>query len=263
LAVSLYRSRTAPNRPIQEAGRFWKSFFANGRPTRIVLPSPVFFSYRNGVMLRDITINDFLDGHSSKLVTAASQIFGRPGLADNYTVTSDTFAAVQLARYLEGCGLDTSLHSSADAPLAALDNENMVAIGTRGTLNAVKLYLDRMTMRSLQGDNDVEIRDARPGEPKRINLRHESENQERAIWPGVIGMLPGRTGQTRLLVLTSRHTSALVAFLTSANGQDQLDRIWNAHGSPEYYEIVVAAEMNGENLVRFWPVALHPIPAQR
>ncbi len=262
LGLALYRSRTAVTRPVQETSRFWKSFFTNGRPTRIVLPSPVFFSFPGGPMLRDVRINDFLDGDSSRAVKILHRFFGGPGLADSYTVTSDTFAAVQLARYLESCGLDTSLHSSADAPLDAIDNENMIAIGTRGTLNAIKLYLDRMTMRSLPGDNDVEIRDARPGEPSRINLQHESTGNQRAIWPGVIGLLPGRTGRTRLLVLTSRHTSALVSFLTSANGQDQLDRIWKAHGSPEYYEIVVTAEMNGENLVRFWPVALHPVQAR-
>lgn len=261
LGIALYQARTAPARPLQEAGRFWKSFFANGRPTRIVLPSPVFFSFRSGVMLRDVKINDFLDGDSSRAVTLSSQIFGKPGLAENYTVTSDTFAAVQLARYLERCGLDTSLHSSADAPLDALDNENVIAIGTRGTLNAIKLYLDRMTIRSLPGDYEVEIRDPQPGEPARISNRQEGA--QRIIWPGVIGLLPGRTGRTHLLALTAFHTSSLVAFLTSANGQDQLERIWKAHGSPEYFEIVIAAELKGEAVVRFWPVALHPVPAPR
>jgi hypothetical protein len=30
--------------------------------------------------------------------------------------------------------------------------------------------------------------------------------------------------------------------------------------SPPYFEIVVAAEMNADELVRVWPLALHPFP---
>jgi hypothetical protein len=33
--------------------------------------------------------------------------------------------------------------------------------------------------------------------------------------------------------------------------------MWKAKGAPEYYEVVVNAELSGRELVRFWPVALH------
>jgi hypothetical protein len=66
-----------------------------------------------------------------------------------------------------------------------------------------------------------------------------------------------------LLVLTARQTAALVVFLTSRNGQEQLDRIWKANGCPEYYQLVLAAEMDGASLARFWPVMLHPYIAAR
>jgi hypothetical protein len=46
-----------------------------------------------------------------------------------------------------------------------------------------------------------------------------------------------------LLVLTARQTAALVVFLTSRNGQEQLDRIWKANGCPEYHQLVLAAEI--------------------
>jgi hypothetical protein len=105
----------------------------------------------------------------------------------------------------------------------------------------------------------VEVRNPAPGDPERVDFI--SESAERSVWPGVIGYLPGRGGHSHLLVLASRHTSALVEFLTSSNGLDQLDRLWKAKGSPEYYEMIVNAEMDGQKLVRFWPVALrrfHP-----
>jgi hypothetical protein len=50
----------------------------------------------------------------------------------------------------------------------------------------------------------------------------------------------------------------LVSFLTSSEGLGQLERLWKENGSPEYYEAVVNAEMDGATLVRFWPVAIRP-----
>jgi hypothetical protein len=262
LGIALYRERNVSRRPIQAPTRLWGSFFANGRPTRIVLPSPVFLSFPHSgaagaIMFRDTNLNDFRSTGASPTVTAVQRIFGEAALADNYTVTSDTFAAVQLARYLERCGLETELHSSSDAPLAALDNENMIAIGTRGTLNDLKPYLDQTTFRLLPRDFDVENQNPRAGEPKQI--RTEQESATRKIWPGTMAILPGRTGRTHLMILTARHTSSLVAFLTSAAGQDQLEHLWKAQGAPEYFEAVINAEMNGATLVRCWPVILHRI----
>ena len=107
-----------------------------------------------------------------------------------------------------------------------------------------------------RNEQSVEFKKPLPGEPKRIEWVRESA--ERSIWPGVIAVLPDPGGRTHLLILGSRHTAALVSFLTSANGLEQLERMWKAKGSPTYYEVVVNSEMNGEDLVRFWPVALRP-----
>jgi hypothetical protein len=181
---------------------------------------------------------------------------GKPSLADNYTVTSDTFASLRLARYLDRFGLRTTVESSANAPMEALDAENVVAIGTWGTLTPFKPYLDRMDFALSPHEANVRIRNPEAGEPRVVEGVEESPDQ--GIWPGVVAVLPGRNGRTRLLVLASRHTSALVTFLTSTNGLDQLTLLWKAKGSPEYYQLVVNAELNGRGLVRCWPVALHP-----
>jgi hypothetical protein len=41
---------------------------------------------------------------------------------------------------------------------------------------------------------------------------------------------------------------------------DQLDRIWYAKGFPAYYQLMVNAEINGNDRapVRFWLVSLDP-----
>lgn len=242
---------------------FWKSFFGNGQPTRIVLPTPTFFSFqRSGgaakstVMYRDTEVNEFAGGRNSPIYQMLERRLGAPSLADNYTVTSDTFASVRLARYLDRFALQTTVESSANAPLEALDTDNVIAIGTWGTLTPLKPYLDRMDFELGPHEDFVRIKNPAPGEPSLIE--EVTESPDRGIWPGVIALLPGRGGRTHLLILASRHTSALVSFLTSTNGLDQLARLWKAKGSPEYYEVVLNAELSGRDLVRFWPVVLHP-----
>ncbi len=262
LAILLYRTRSSPKPPgvQQDVARFWKGFFSNGRQSRIILPTPIFLSFSprpgDSIMFRDTTVNEFEARQRSAGFEALHKLMGEPHLAQSYTVTSDTFASVRLARYLDKAALVTRVLSSADAPLEALDNENVIAIGTWGTLTPLKPYLDRMSFRLGAHEQSVEIAKPLAGEPKRVEWVQESA--ERSIWPGVIAVLPGPGQRTRLLILGSRHTAALVSLLTSANGLEQLDRLWKAKGSPEFYEVVVNSEMNGEELVRFWPVALHP-----
>lgn len=264
LGVSLYRAQqnqvTPPSPP-----EFWRAFFGNRRPARILFPTPVFFSWtvpkrgpNSTVMFRDTEVNDFEDADRSAAVETLSHKLGAPSLAQSYTVTSDTFAAVRLTRYLDSQGFSPSVMSSASAPLEALDQENVIALGTWGTLRPLQPYLSQMSFEL--GEHEVFVINRSPGsgEPKRFDVIHEST--ERAVWPGVIAFLPGRNGKTHLLLLASRHTAALVAFLTSTNGLDQFTRLWRAKGAPRYFELVVAAEMNADQLVRFWPLALHAFP---
>jgi hypothetical protein len=254
---------TAKQTRPEDAAWLWKTFFANGRQTRIILPTPTFFSFRphgrspnSSIMFRDTEVNSFAGRNASPLYRTLEHELGPSSLAENYTVTSDTFACIRLARYLDGIGWQTAVTSSADAPLEALDKENMIAVGTWGTLTPLRPYLDRMSFELGAHETYVKLRNPAPGEPQRID--NIVESPERSVWPGVIALLPGSNGHTRLLILASRHTSALVSFLTSTNGLDQLERLWKAKGSPAYFEVVVNAELSGRGLVRFWPVVLHP-----
>jgi hypothetical protein len=229
-----------------------------------VLPTPVFFSFKKlgssdgaTVMFRDTGVNAFANGENSEQYRMLAKSLGhQPVLAENYTVTSDTFAAIHLVRYLDQFSRQTTVSSSVDAPLEALDRENAIAVGTWGTLMPLKSYLDRLSFRLGPHEEYVEFRNPAPGEPKRIDLVQESP--ERRIRPGIIGLVPGNGGRTHLLILASLNTSALVSVLTSSNGLGQLEQMWKSKGSPKYFDVVVNAEESGRNLVRAWPVALHP-----
>ncbi|HEY1949856.1 MAG TPA: helix-turn-helix domain-containing protein [Bryobacteraceae bacterium] len=262
--ILLLRTRNVEGRAaLEPLPWFWENYFSSGSPTRLVLPTPVFFSFkklggsdRATVMLRDTGVNAFANGENSEQYRVLTKSLGQPVLAENYTVTSDTFAAVHLVRYLDQFSRQTTLTSSVDAPLEALDRENAIAVGTWGTLTPLKSYLDRLSFRLGPHEEYVEFRNPAPGEPKRIDLVQESP--ERRIRPGIIGLVPGNGGRTHLLILASLNTSALVSVLTSSNGLGQLEQMWKSKGSPKYFDVVVNAEESGRNLVRAWPVALHP-----
>ena len=259
-AVALFRERAA-SAPKAVAPAFWKTFFDNARPTRLILPTPVFFHWVIGggeeghsLMFRDTEINDYRDHGKSPQVALFGQQFGPPQLAASYTVTSDTFAAVRLERFLDHVGFEINVLSSASAPLEALDRENVIALGTWGTLTPLKPYLDRMNFVMSTHEESVRNRNPLRGEPHQIDKLAESRS--RITWPGIIALLPGHNNQTRLLLLASRHTAALVSFLTSSNGLDQLRRLWKENKSPEFYEVVVNSEIDNESPVRSWPVIL-------
>src|SRR5262249_34036390 len=80
--LALYRERSKTGRPVQAPTRLWASFFGNGRPTRIVLPSPVFLSFPHSgmpsaIMMRDTKVNDFLATGESPAINAVQRIFGK------------------------------------------------------------------------------------------------------------------------------------------------------------------------------------------
>ncbi len=263
LSIEVFRlARASGNKSVEQAPRFWKAFFGDGRQTRVILPNPIFFSYARSdastLMVRDTAVNEFTGQKRSAVFGPLEKILGLGSarLAQNYTVTSDTFASISLVRYLDRFGLSTRVESSAEAPLEALDTENVVAIGTWGTLNPLRTYLDRMSLRLGPHEQFVEILSPGPGEPSRATSLEESP--ERAIWPGVVALLPGPGGKTRLLILASRQTSALVSALTSSNGLEQIERLWKSKGSPEFYEMLMNSEMNGSEMVRSWPQLLRP-----
>lgn len=265
LGVRATATRPKAASPRVPAPRFWSAFYANGLATRIVLPTPVFFSYGpNGttsgtIMVRDTNLNDYSKRADSMQLKMFDKLLGPPHLAQNYTVSSDTFAAVKLVRYLDGFRFPTTVHSSADAVLEALDTENAIALGTWGTLSPFSSYLDKMNFRLASHEDLVENQSPLPGEPKRI--LQVAESVDRMIWPGIIAELPGQNARSHLLIIGGRHTSALVSFLTSTDGLGQLEQIWLKNGAPEFYELVVNAEVNGDSTtpVRFWTVALHRI----
>ena len=70
------------------------------------------------------------------------------------------------AGYLDRYAFRTTVESSANAPREALDSDNVIAIGTWGTLTPLKPYLERMDFELGPHEDFVRIKNPRPGEPE-------------------------------------------------------------------------------------------------
>jgi len=256
-AAQFHDSR-ALNQPLP----FWKQFLGTSSQSQIVLPTPVFvkFSANRSLRVRDIDVNDFQQWRSSPDLVAISQHAGEPRLEQGYTVASDTFAAIRLARYLDSVGLGKSLtfNNSSDASMSDLESSSEIVLGSHGTLHAFQPFLDKMSFVLTENESSVEERAPNRSATHEI-FRAVDEGAGRTIEPGLIASLPGKDGRTQLLILQSRRTAALVEMMTSTTGAEMIDQLRKKKGNPRFFEVVVLAEMNGDHMIRAWPLDLAPV----
>jgi len=261
-ATQLHDLHGVLNQPLP----FWKQFLGASSRSQIVLPTPIFlqFSSKRGLRVRDIDVNDFQQWRSSPELVTISQYAGEPRLEQGYTVTSDTFAAIRLARYLDSVGLGNSLtfNNSSDSSMSDLESSSEIVFGSHGTLHAFQPFLDKMSFVLTENESSVEQRIANHPSPHEI-FRAVDEGAGRTIEPGLIAFLPGKDGRTELLILQSRRTAALVEMMTSATGAEMIEQLRKKKGNPRFFEVVVLAEMNGDHMIRAWPLDLAPVDPAR
>ncbi len=246
---------------------FWKDFLGSAKQTQVVLPTPVFFKFpsSHGLRARDIDVNRFEDWRSSPDLVRISQSAGTPILEQTYTATSDTFAVLRLAHYLDSVGLGTSLtfNSSASTSMSDLESSNQIALGSHGTIQPYQFYLDRLSFHLTENEGAVQLRSPGNATAGKEIFRAIDEGAGRTIEPGIVALLPGKSSSTRLLIIQSRRTAALLEMLTSATGADMLEKLRHQNGNPTYFEAVVLAEMSGDHMMRAWPIDLRAVAPSR
>jgi hypothetical protein len=240
------------------ATTFWKNYFSGSTPVKIILPSPVFFVYSGNKELhvRDVTVNDY-DSWQKSTFLRSFRNEGEPRLDHYYTVTSATLASIALAQYLDKVGLGNRLSFgiTSDASMNLLDHSSAVALGTHATLYEFRDYLAMLDF-SLGPDENF-VANAHPGTGEKARYDDQQIAQDRDIEPSLVALLPGRSPDTKLLIMQARHTSGLVDLLTTGVGNKLFEKMYRDHGSPRYFEMIVESEVVGDNVVRSWPVALH------
>ncbi len=246
------KSPAAPN-------AFWLSYLAGDAPVKIVLPTPVFFNFRDHPFLkvRSTAVNAFDQSSADPELKAMLSRLGPVGLEQSYTVTWDTLAAIEIARYLDrvGEGKRVSFEVTRDSSLMSLEQANLIVLGTENTLQPIREYADSMNFKLSVGEDHVVNTHPDVGEPKAYS--RVMQGKERHIEPSIIAVLPGRAPGLKVLMLESRDTSGMVSLLASNAGSNAVDEMWRAHGSPKFFEIVVMTEMEVHTPLRSWPVTMH------
>lgn len=245
----------------QELPLFWKRFMANGKLTRIVLPTPVFFSWEPGdhsgsLFVRDISVNQFDQSENSAQIANLEKELGKPRLWQNYTVASDTFASLRLARFLDSYGVQTFFSSSAESPREIIDHENVIAFGTTSSLSAYQSDLDRLSYKL--GPHEAYVIDERQPAGKDIQFPRQVESASRMIMPGLVALLPRGPSGSRILLVQAVQTMALISWMTSEEGMRELTQAQDEPGRGLYFEAVVLSEVNAGNPIQSRMVAFRP-----
>lgn len=245
----------------QELPLFWKNITNNGKATRIVLPTPVFFAWRPGgsastLVARDISINESTKLEDSPQLADMEKRLGKPAAWQNYTFASDTFAALRLERFLDTYGVHTSVSSSAESPRQIIDYENVIAFGTTSSLTAYQSDIDRLSYKLGPYEKYVIDKRMPAGSPPQFPLY--SESASRMVSPGIIALLPRQASVSRILLVQGTQTAALISYLTSETGIREITQAEAEHGHNPFFEAVVLSEVNGENPIQSRLVAFRP-----
>ena len=107
----------------------------------------------------------------------------------------------------------------------------------------------------------IQNRTPAPGEAAEYKMVQQSGSR-RSV-PGVVAMLPGSTPNSRVPMVASWASSAVISFLTSNPSLDQLDTAWSRAGSPSYFELLVQSDIEGNAVLRAGVVGLREfVPAR-
>lgn len=254
--------RSIPERPKPNA--FWSSFLAGTAPIKIILPTPVFFGFKDhsSYRFRSVVVNDFNDVPKDAEFDKLTRNLGERTFEQSYTVTWDTLAAIDMARYLDGVGAKdrVSFNVTRDLSPLFLENSNVIAVGTHQTLQPLNGYLQAMNFSLAPAELRVMNAKPRPGEQKTYEIIRKRIDRE--VRPSILAVLPGRAPGLKVMLLQSRDTGALVGLISSSAGSNSIEEMWKKEGSPKYFEMVTYTEIQGDTPLRTWPVAIHTFTSQ-
>ncbi len=252
--------KAASLHPPERANSFWNSFLEGDAPVKIVLPTPVFFNFKEHpwLKMRSTQVNTYEELASDPEFKTMMDKLGPMELEQSYTVSWDTLAAIQIARYLDRIGQAgrVSFEVTRDSSLLlSLEQANVIVLGTDNTLRPMREYADSMNFVMTPGEEKV--LNTRPEKDEQPEYRRVLQAKDRHVEPSIIALLPGRAAGLKVLMLESRDTNGMVSLLASNAGSHSVEEMWRSHGSPKFFEMVVMTEMEGHTPLRSWPVTLH------
>ncbi|PWT89801.1 MAG: hypothetical protein C5B56_06515 [Proteobacteria bacterium] len=261
LAFQNHGLRAALPSPRTPTPRFWRSFLMDGKPTVIVVPSPMYFFWpSHQVYIRDLQISDFPNWPASPMLKEMAGRWGPPELSQQYVGAMEMNAGIRLLQYLENEGHPVRLTESRRFPAESFAAQNTIFLGMPRTAAYLSQMLEKTNFYIEHVSPDViRNRHPLPGEP--AEFQEVSYSADRRVAPAIIVLLPPRPERTRMLLLLGRNQTSLSSMLVSLEGLKLLDDQWARSGSPDAWEIVIQAEIYRDTILKMTPVACRPIAA--
>ena len=234
---------------------FWQSFLSGGKPTNVVVPTPVYFDWPDeNLVVRDLGVPEYDNWSRSPLLSEFAKRWGPPVLDQKYVVMQHMLPAVKLIQYLEKRGIATQLVVSQRLDVDSYRDQNIILIGGPRTTGRFQAFLAKQNFEFI-ATNPTAIRNVNPepGEPE-IYRDSLASNQHVTV-PGIVALLPRSPEGAGSLFLIGSYPAALVSMLLSAEGLNFLNDRWRKRGRPESWEMVVQAEMDGDTVLSARPVA--------
>lgn len=259
LSLFLY-ARVQPGPSLPPLPRLWRTFAAGGKPSLVVVPSPLYFYWpERGTYIRDLAISEYPNWQKSPVLRDLAKKWGPPELAQTYVGAMEMATGVKLLQYLDKRTPGAQLVESRKFSIDAVAANNIVFLGMPRTTAG---YLDRLLSKTsfymAQADPDI-IRNRHPKQGEPAEFRETSYSADRRMYPATIVFLPQRPEGTRCLLLLGRYLTGAATMLLSVEGLKLVEDAWVKGGSPDAWEMVVEAEIYRDTLLKTRPVAFRPI----
>jgi hypothetical protein len=202
---------------------------------------------KTNLMVRDVEVNNFADIEKSPELSAMQKQLGKPALVEFYAVSSDVIASLKLMHYMDSRGASITTNISSDASAELFEGENVILIGTPGTLTPFRSQLDRLYFKF---DSQARVLlNPQPLATEDREIRLIQESPSRSIYPGLVAFLPGSAKDSHLLILAGSETAGLVTYLTSTAGSQALQEARNRAGNAPFFEAVILSEADGNTVL--------------
>jgi hypothetical protein len=168
---------------------------------------------------------------------------------------------VKLLQYMESLGQHPELTDSPNLPVDSVGAQNTIFLGIPrfyATSHRVSQILEKMNFYVTGYEPSVvKNRNPRPGEAAEYHEVDYSSGHR--VYPELIIMLPPVSNRARTLLLLGSNAMAFTSLLGAPEGLKVLDKYWSDGGSPDSWEMVIQAEVNGDTVLRVTPIAIHAI----
>jgi hypothetical protein len=243
----------------------WRPFIDTATPTLIVVETR-FFVRMGSLIVRDWNVDTLGNVERSEPLMRVKRLFGIQQLygTSHYTDAGNPRALFYLTRLLSSRVPNLTVKSSLEATADDFRNSNIVMLGKPWMDPQVERVLSRGEL--IDANGKILNLHPRPGELPEYRNQGDPKDPER--WSeqySVISMIPGVSGDRRILTLTSsgsEHPAALAYYLTNPETVRELYRKMQlgAGKAAGFFQVLVRAEFKSISEVRVEYVTSRPVP---